>query len=81
MDLYIYAYPAQMINFQLIRDEKIFIDESCPFETITSATKDFLDKYDIKHLYLIGETKFTDKIESIINEAFNEIKVERIKND
>ena len=82
MDLYIYAYPAQMITFQGMKDNKVVINENCTFADVIRTTHKFLDNTTpIYNIYIVGDTFFADKIEAMVRNAFNhKVNIERVDN-
>ena len=79
-NLYVYAYPVQMITFQLVEDNKILTNENCTFTDIIRTTANYLSKESIERIYVVGDTTFADKIRTMIIDNFK-IEVERIRND
>lgn len=82
-DLYIYAYPMQMITFQIVTSNGEITDNiNCIFEDIIKTASKCLKEQTISNIFVIGNTAFADKIETIINKEFNkQVSVERIQND
>ena len=80
-DLYIYAYPAQMLTFQLVEDNKILTNENCSFEDNVRMTAKYLKKEEINSIFIIGDTPFADKIGTMLHTNFDQrVKIERIRN-
>ena len=80
-NLYIYAYPAQMLIFQLIENDKILFYENCAYEEVIRTAAKYLKQGSIENILVIGETVFADKIGTMLNNSFgNRINIERIKN-
>lgn len=83
MNLYIYAYPAQMITFQLVDNNgKILINENCIFEDIVKTANKYLNSEEpIYNFYIIGNTPFADRILITLKNVFNnKVNIERIEN-
>lgn len=80
--LYIYAYPAQMITFQLINNNKIYFNENCTYEDTIRVASRYLKEYSVSDIFIVGETIFADKIGTMIKDTFNHQvnNIERIKN-
>lgn len=79
-DLYIYAFPAQMIIFHTVTsDGKIITNDTSSFTDVVRITSKHLKTENINKIYIIGETVFADKVAEIINKNLN-VLVERIKN-
>ena len=80
-NLYIYAYPAQMLTFQLIEDNQILTNENCNFEDNVRMTAKYLKEEPIDSIFIIGDTPFADKIGTMLHTNFEKrVKIERIKN-
>ena len=80
-NLYIYAYPAQMLTFQLVENNEILFYENCAYEEVIRTTAKYLKQEPIESILVIGETVFADKIGTMLNNSFgNRINIERIKN-
>lgn len=81
-DLYIYAYPMQMITFQIVTSNGEIVNNiNCMFEDIIKTTSECLKEQTISNIFVIGNTAFADKIETVINREFNkQVNVERIQN-
>ena len=82
VDLYIYAYPMQMITFQIVTSNGKIIDNiNCMFEDIIKTASKCLNEQTVSNIFIIGNTTFADKIETIMNKEFNkQVNVERIQN-
>ena len=83
MNLYIYAYPAQIITFQLVDNNgKILINENCIFEDIVKTANKYLNSEEpIYNFYIIGNTPFADRILITLKNVFNnKVNIERIEN-
>ena len=83
-DLYIYAYPAQMLTFQIITsDGKIITNENYELADVVRATNKYLNgNTPIYNIYVVGGTSFADKVQNVLTDAFNhKTKIERIYND
>lgn len=80
-DLYIYAYPAQMLTFQLVEDNKILTNENCSFGENVRMTAKYLQKEKVDTVFIVGDTAFADKIGTMLHTNFeHRVKIERIKN-
>jgi len=80
-NLYIYAYPAQMLTFQLVKDNQILTNENCSFEDNVRMTAKYLKEEPIDSIFIIGDTPFADKIGTMLHTNFEKrVKIERIKN-
>ena len=81
-DLYIYAYPAQMLTFQLVENDKILTNENCSFEDNVRVTAKYLKEKKINSIFIVGNTPFADKVGTMLHTNFEKrVKIERIKND
>lgn len=84
MNLYIYAYPAQMITFQLVdyKTEKILNNDNCAFQDVIRTMARYLRSSDpIYGVYVVGDTAFADKIYTMLKDNFqDEINIERAYN-
>ena len=83
IDLYIYAYPMQMITFQTVTsDGEIVTNESHAFEDVIKITSKYLSGINpIHNIYIVGETSYADKIEFMVSNAFkHKVNIERIRN-
>lgn len=82
-DLYIYAYPAQMLVFQIVTsDGKIMTNENCAYNDIIQLTARYLSEEDINTIYIVGNTNYTDKVYNMVNNYFGqENLVERVMNN
>ena len=81
-DLYIYAYPAQMLTFQLVENDKILTNENCSFEDNVRITAKYLREEKINSIFIVGNTPFADKVGTMLHTNFEKrVKIERIKND
>lgn len=80
-DLYIYAYPAQMLTFQLVENNKILTNENCSFEENVRTTAKYLKEEQINSIFIVGDTPFADKIGTMLHTNFEKrVKIERVKN-
>lgn len=80
-DLYIYAYPAQMLTFQLVENNKILTNENCNFEENVRTVAKYLKEEQIDSIFIIGDTPFADKIGTMLHTNFEKrVKIERIRN-
>lgn len=80
-NLYIYAYPAQMLTFQLVEDNKILTIENCSFEDNVRMTAKYLKEKQVDSIFVVGDTVFADKIGAMLHTNFEQkVKIERIKN-
>lgn len=80
-NLYIYAYPAQMLTFQLVEDNEILTNENCSFEENVRMTAKYLQEEKIDTVFIVGDTAFADKIGTMLHTSFdNQTKIERIRN-
>lgn len=80
-NLYIYAYPAQMLTFQLVEDNQILTNENYSFEDNVRITAKYLKEEPIDSIFIIGDTPFADKIGTMLHTNFEKrVKIERIKN-
>ena len=80
--LYIYAYPAQMITFQLINNNQGEENVNCAFYDIVLTTKRFLDSHSIDTIFIVGTTDYAAKVEELVTDRFSNIVIiERVKND
>ena len=82
-DLYIYAYPAQMLIFQIVTsDGKIITNENYMYNDIIQSTTKYLSEEDINTIYIIGDTDYADKIYNMIDNYFGqENSVEKVINN
>ena len=83
-DLYIYAYPAQMLTFQTVASSgKIMTNENYELADVVRATNKYLnDNTPIYNIYVVGNTPFADKVQNVLTDAFNrKANIERIYND
>lgn len=79
--LYIYAYPAQMITIQLQENDKILLNENCSFSDIIFKIKWFIkNNNDIQTIVIVGgQSNYSERIEQLIKFNFNgQINIERI---
>jgi len=84
-DLYIYACPMQMINFQIVTFDGEVTNSisniNCIFGDIIKTASKCLKEQTISNIFIVGNTAFADKIETIMNKEFNkQVNVERIQN-
>ena len=80
-NLYIYAYPAQMLTFQLVEDDKVLTNENCSFENNVRMTAKYLKEESIDSIFVVGDTAFADKIGTMLHTNFEKnVKIERIRN-
>lgn len=80
-NLYIYAYPAQMLTFQLVEEDKILTNENCSFEDNVRMTVKYLQEEEINTIFIVGDTVFADKVGTMLHTNFDHrVKVERVKN-
>lgn len=80
--LYIYAYPAQMFTFQLIKNEKILKQENYAYKDIIQATTKYLNEETINSIFVVGDTQFADKIVETLKNAFGyNINIGKVNND
>lgn len=80
--LYIYAYPLQMLTFQLVEKDKIKKNSYHAFNDIVPAIKQYLDNNLIDTIRIIGSTEYADKVEQLITVGFKgQANIERIMND
>lgn len=82
INLFIYAYPAQMITFQKVTSTgKIIDNNNCIFEDTVQTVAEYYQEKDINTTYIVGDTPFADKISNMIIKAFPNVTIERIRND
>lgn len=77
--LYIHAYPGQMLVFQILTDDGVVLtNESCEFSEVVRTTAKYLQKEDIKKIFVVGKTVFADKVADMINTNLDTPTLERI---
>lgn len=78
-DLYIYAYPGQMLTFQTVTPSgKIMTNENCDFVETVRTTAKYLKEDNIERVVVVGGTVFADKVAEIISKNLGVSNVERI---
>ena len=78
-NLYIYAYPGQMLIFQILTDDNVVLtNETCEFSEVVRTTAKYLQRENIKKIFVIGKTVFADKVADMINTNLNTPAIERI---
>ena len=80
--LYIYAYPVQMLAFQLMQNDKVQKNSYHVFNNVIPATKQYLDNNNIDTIRIVGSTEYANKIEQLITINFKgRVNIERIQRD
>ena len=83
MKLLVIAYPLQAIIVKVFDEESDFNDSpinswNCWYNEIEEILINIKNNFDIKDIYLYGESTYTEKIEENLSVIFNDIKIERI---
>ena len=83
MKLLVIAYPLQAIIVKVFDEESDFNDSpinswNCWYNEIEEILINIKSNFDIKDIYLYGESTYTEKIEENLSVIFNDIKIERI---
>ena len=78
-NLYIYAYPGQMLVFQILTNNNVILtNETCEFSEVVRTTAKYLQRENIKKIFVVGKTVFADKVADMINTNLNTPAIERI---
>ena len=86
MKLLVIAYPVQPIIFR-VYDENIEFNEKPQMEFVAWHSE-FYDKintikryFQINKIYIYGQKNYYERITNILEDAFENVEIERIKND
>ena len=86
MKLLVIAYPVQPIIFR-VYDENIEFNEKPQMEFVAWYSE-FYDKintikryFQINKIYIYGQKNYYERITNILEDAFENVEIERIEND
>lgn len=86
MKLLVIAYPVQPITFR-VYDENIEFNEKPQMEFVAWYSE-FYDKintikryFQINKIYICGQKNYYERITNMLEDAFENVEIERIEND